>query len=230
MKKLRWHHWTSIGLHLLLIISMVEIQLTPRDTTAMDVYEVDIVTDVPSKPMPDSGRSAPKFVNRTQAPRALDSIQKEKALPDTAPELLPSKIEPPKFEEPEPDLPPQPRHEAPPVTGPGRQGRPTLDETAQQMALWKSQVRSLVERVWKTPPEIAYMDMSLKTTYMLRISRSGELLDRRLLISSGNTPFDRSIQMALSSLKRLPQPPLALVGGRDSVEVTMSFNPPKGAQ
>jgi hypothetical protein len=229
IKKLRWHHWTSLGLHLLLIVSMVEIQLSPKDTTAMEVYEVDIVTDVPSRPMPDAGRAIPKYVGKAVSPKTLDSIQKEKALPDAAPELMPSKIEPPRREEPEVETPPQAKAEAPPVTGPGRQGRAT-DEAAHQMALWTSQVRFLVERVWKSPPEIAYMDKSLKTTYLLRIARSGELMDRRLLISSGNTPFDRSIQMALNSLKKLPQPPLTLVGGRDSAEVTISFNPPKGAQ
>jgi TonB family protein len=90
-------------------------------------------------------------------------------------------------------------------------------------------VMFLVQRVWKAPPEIALIDRTLKTTYLLRISRTGELLDKKLLISSGNSPYDRSVHLALSSLKRLPQPPLFMVAGQDSVEVTMSFTPPKGA-
>ena len=74
------------------------------------------------------------------------------------------------------------------------------------------------------------MDMSLKTTYLLRVSRSGELLDKKLLVSSGNNPFDRSVLLALSSVSAFPVPPLALIAGRDAVEITMSFTPPKGAQ
>ena len=98
------------------------------------------------------------------------------------------------------------------------------------MNIWKSQVRALVDGFWKTPPEISIMDMSLKTTYLLKISRSGELLDKRLLVSSGNSPFDRSVLLALSGVTRLPAPPLVLIAGRDTVEITMSFTPPQGAQ
>jgi outer membrane biosynthesis protein TonB len=236
IKKLHWYNWTSIGMHLLLLLAMVDIQFAPKEMPSFDTYEVDIVTDVPSttRPVPNAGRAIPSSARKLEAPK-LDAIQKEKALPDSKPELLPSKIEPPKQEEQAYEPPAQAKAEtpsrvnAPPVTGPGRQGKVT-DESAYLVGLWKGQVKALVDRVWRTPPEIASMDMSLKTTYILRISRGGDLLDRKLLISSGNTPFDRSIQLALNGLKRLPQPPAVLVGGQDSVEVTMSFTPPKGAQ
>jgi outer membrane biosynthesis protein TonB len=232
IKKLQWYNWTSIGMHLLLLLALVDIQFAPKELPYSDVYEVDIVTDTPSaQPVHRASKAIPL---KGETPKALDAIQKEKALPDAKPELLPSKIEPPRQEEQEPEPAPQSKADAPrgngqPVAGPGRQGKPT-DENAYLVGLWKSQVRSLVDRVWRTPPEIAFVDMSLKTTYILRISRSGDLLDKKLLISSGNNPFDRSIQMALNGLKRLPQPPLVLLGGQDSVEVTMSFTPPKGAQ
>ncbi|HHO76543.1 MAG TPA: TonB C-terminal domain-containing protein [Deltaproteobacteria bacterium] len=98
------------------------------------------------------------------------------------------------------------------------------------VGVWKSKVMVLVESLWKTPPEISIMDMSLKTTYLLKISRTGELLDKSLLISSGNSPFDRSVFLALHSVTTFPAPPLVLIAGRDAVEVTMSFTPPKGAQ
>ena len=80
------------------------------------------------------------------------------------------------------------------------------------------------------PPEISVMDTSLKTTHLLKISRSGELLDKKLLISSGNSPFDRSVHLALNSVTTLPPPPLVLIAGQSSVEVTMSFTPPKGVR
>jgi TonB family protein len=234
IRKLGWYNWTSIGMHLLLLVAMVDIQFAAKELPNLDTYEVDIVTDVPSAVRsPGGAKAIPKRAAKTEAPRTLAEIQKEKALPDAKPELMPSKIEPARQEEPEPETPPQPRAETPqraaqPVAGPGTPGR--ASESAYLVGVWKSQVKGLVDRVWRTPPEIAYVDMSLKTTYILRIARSGDLLDRKLLISSGNTPFDRSIQMALSSLRRLPPPPQVLLGVQDSVEVTMSFTPPKGAQ
>lgn len=237
IRKLHWYNWTSIGMHLLLLVAMVDIQFAAKENPFMDVYEVDIVTDLPStaRPAPGAAKAVPLDMKKAEAPKALDAIEKEKALPDERPELMPSKIEPPKQEEQVYEPPAQaktdtpPRQAAPPVAGPGRQGR-VADENAYLVGLWKSQVKALVDRVWKTPPEIAYVDMSLKTTYILRISRGGDLMDRRLLISSGNSPFDRSIQMALGSIRRLPQPPLVLLGNQGSVEVTMSFTPPKGAR
>ena len=84
--------------------------------------------------------------------------------------------------------------------------------------------------MWKTPPEISVMDASLTKTYLLKVSRTGELLDKKLLVSSGNGPFDRSVHLALSNVTSLPQPPIVLIAGRDSVEVTMSFTPPKGVR
>lgn len=236
-RKLHWYNWTSIGMHLLLLAAMVEIQFAAKESPFKDVYEVDIVTDLPSsaRPAPSPAKAIPLNMKQTDAPKALDAIEKEKALPDERPELMPSKIEPPRQEEQLYEPPAQaktetpPRAAAPPVAGPGRQGRVT-DENAYLVGLWKSQVKALVDRVWKTPPEIASLDMSLKTTCILRVSRGGDLMDRKLLISSGNSPFDRSVQMALNSIRRLPQPPSVLLGSQGSVEVTLSFTPPKGAQ
>lgn len=82
--------------------------------------------------------------------------------------------------------------------------------------------------LWRTPPEIEQMDASLQTTYLLRVGRAGELLQKKLLVSSGNVPFDRSVLVALGRIGRFPQPPLVLIAGEDWVEVTMSFTPPKG--
>jgi hypothetical protein len=95
--------------------------------------------------------------------------------------------------------------------------------------MWKARVRSMVENLWKTPPEIEGMDSSLQTTYLLRVSRTGELLQKKLMVSSGNVPFDRSILISLGRVSRLPQPPLVLIAGENWFEFTMSFTPPKGA-
>ncbi|MDI9526255.1 MAG: PEGA domain-containing protein [Pseudomonadota bacterium] len=104
--------------------------------------------------------------------------------------------------------------------------RRSRTEPVNTVAMWKTRVRSAVYSIWETPPEISAMDSSLKTTYLLRISRTGDLQDKRLLISSGNGPFDRSLHLALSSVTKLPEPPLVLIAGGDSAEVTMTFTLP----
>jgi hypothetical protein len=101
--------------------------------------------------------------------------------------------------------------------------------SSSEIAMWKARVRSMVENLWKTPPEIEGMDSSLQTTYLLRVSRTGELLQKKLMVSSGNVPFDRSILISLGRVSRLPQPPLVLIAGENWFEFTMSFTPPKGA-
>jgi periplasmic protein TonB len=237
MRKLRWYIGTSLFFHLLLILAMVDIDFSPQDKPVYDVYEVDIVAQAPSSVRAPAAResASTKYMNsKEDAPKSISEINKEKALPDITPEVSPSKIEPQPGSREEQDPLPDTKSEAPsrstahsPDAGQGRSGNP--DQSSYLLALWKSQVMYLVQRVWKAPPEIALVDKALKTTYLLRISRGGELLDKRLLISSGNSPYDRSVHLALSSLKRLPQPPLFMVAGQDSVEVTMSFTPPKGA-
>jgi protein TonB len=234
IKRLHWYNWTSIGMHLLLLLAMVEIQLTPKEMPVIESYEVDIVTDVPNavKPAPGAKSAIAVKMKNTQAPKALDAIQKEKALPDTTkPELMPSKIEPPKHEEQEYEPPVQTRTEtparamAPPVAGPGRVGK-APNEAAQ----WIGQVQALMGRVWNAPQGISFDDNSLKTTITLTVSKNGDLLSSSILMSSNNKPYDRTVLLSLSRLKRLPLPPAVLVGGKEKFDVTISFTPPKGTK
>ena len=239
MRNLRWYIGISLVFHLIFIMGMVDIDFSPEDKQAYDVYEVDIVAQAPSSVRAPAARetASTKYINnKKDTPKSISEINKEKALPDITPEISPSKIEPQSASRDEQDSFPDTKNDTPPRsqvhtpeagTGQGRAGTP--DQSAYLLALWKSQVMHQVQRVWKAPPEIALIDKTLKTTYLLRISRGGDLLDKRLLISSGNSPYDRSVHLALSSLRRLPQHPLFMVAGQDSVEVTMSFTPPKGA-
>lgn len=239
MRSLRWYIGISLFFHLVFVVAMVDIDFSPKDRPVYDVYEVDIVAEAPSSvrtSAPKATANAKNINMKTDTPKTISEINREKTLPNITPELSPSKIEPQPASREEHDDFPDAKDDASshshgqahsPDTGQGKTGG--MDQSSYLLALWKSQVMSLVQRVWKAPPEIALIDKSLKTTYLLRISRSGDLMDKRLLISSGNSPYDRSVHLALSSLKRLPQPPLFMVAGQDSVEVTMSFTPPKGA-
>ena len=242
MKQLSWYIGISLVLHAALMVALVDIEFSRTEIPTYDVYEVSIVSSVPSVRQPSaSGKTSPgskKYVYRKGSdPSSISSIKKDSALKNRAPELKPADIEPikPPDDEPSPDSPSSAaddlsqrlrEYESTETSGPS--GPSGL--SSNPMNIWKAQVRSLVDGLWKTPPEISILDMSLKTTYLLRISRSGVLLDKRLLVSSGNSPFDRSVLLALSSVTKLPVPPLVLIAGRDSVEITMSFTPPKGAQ
>lgn len=229
--------------HLVFILAVVDIDFSQKDITSYDVYEVSIVSSVPSVKQPGTSvkiSGGKKYVYRKGSDQsALSGIKKEKALKDHAPELSPDDIEPVKREDdellPETDsvredsFSSEMKKYESALTG-DLQSNSLTQLSTNPVNLWKARVRSLVNNRWKTPPEISIMDMSLKTTYLLRISRNGELLDKRLLVSSGNSPFDRSVFLALNSIQRLPNPPLVLIAGRSDVEVTMSFTPPEGAE
>ena len=241
MKHLRNFIGISCFCHAILILALVDIDFSSREIPTYDVYEVSIVSSAPSASTRAASKKAPavkKYVYHKGSDKAaISSIKRDKSTGHSTPDLKPADIEPVERtqDEPLPDIEPQrvddldqgrEKYGSAGTFGP--KGPTSL--SSNPVNIWKSRVRSLVNGFWKTPPEISIMDMSLKTTYLLRISRAGDLLDKRLLVSSGNIPFDRSVLLALSSVTRLPAPPLVLIAGRDAVEITMSFTPPQGAE
>jgi TonB family protein len=243
MKRLSLFVGISFICHLVLILTVVDIDFSQKDITTYDVYEVSIVSSVPAVKQPRSSvkiSGGKKYVYKKGSDQsALSGIKKESALKDHTPELSPADIKPVKREdeEPLPDIDSDSKdnlstemkkYESATTGDLDRNSLARL--STNPVNIWKTQVRSLVNSRWRTPPEISSMDMSLKTTYLLRISRGGELLDKRLLVSSGNSPFDRSVLLALSNIQKLPNPPLVMIAGRNDVEITMSFTPPEGAE
>ncbi|MDT8272100.1 MAG: TonB family protein [Desulfomonilia bacterium] len=225
----------SLILHLVIFFSLVDMRMTSTVVDFSEVYEVSIVTEVPSEtksapaqPPPAPGGKRYFYQRGAQAP-SISEIKRDRGLKDHAPELSPADIKPGPKEPQETESPPEgvTRDRAASSTAAQQVPHAGTPGAADAVTLWKAQVKSLVDRVWKTPPEISIMDMSLQTTYLLRVSRNGDLLQKRLLISSGNSPFDRSVLLALNSITELPPPPRILVAGQDSVEITMSFTPPK---
>ncbi len=237
MKLLNRYTGISFIMHVVLVSWLMGIGFSARDRQVIDVYEVSIVASAPSRTKEPMKASSTRYVHKKGRAelKSLGEIRKEKALPEVKHKLTPSKIEPPEEQtrEPEPEHRPEmpdaaSQAQAPHGTVQAGAGR-VSDEAAYQKAVWISQVMSLVQRIWKAPPEVAFVEKSMKTTYILRISRGGELLDKHLLVSSGNKPYDRSVLIALNSIKRFPQPPSFMMAGKDSEEFTMSFTPPKGA-
>lgn len=232
--------------HAVLVLALVDIDFSRQEIPVYDVYEVSIVSSAPSgvssaRSVSQKAPAVKKYVyHKGSDEAALSSIKKDSAVRTKEPELKPSDIEPVQKSDDEEPMEKTPsyveddlkqrlkEYESAGAGASGRTGASGLSPNA--LNIWKSQVRSLVNSFWKTPPEISIMDMSLKTTYLLKISRAGDLLDKSLLVSSGNIPFDRSVLLALSSVTKLPAPPLLVIAGKDTVEITMSFTPPQGAE
>ena len=66
-----------------------------------------------------------------------------------------------------------------------------------EINLWKSRVQGIVKAHLQTPVENKSSDSSLQTTFLLMISRTGQLLQQQLLKSSGNDIFDNLVQASL---------------------------------
>ena len=97
-----------------------------------------------------------------------------------------------------------------------------------EISLWKTRARSMVEISWQSPDKNKSFNTPPQVTYLLTVSRTGEVLEKKLLVSSGNEPFDQSVLIALDKVTRFPPPPLILIAGEDQVSVTISFMPPQG--
>lgn len=238
MVRLRKFVIISLLCHLVLILAMVEVTFSGRKIDPAAVYEVAIVAGVPAgggstgSAQSVSIPQARKFVyTRGAKTPSIGEVRREQSGRGQAPEFSPSDIEPespgesPETQDTESLI----RGQAKGAPG-GGPGQGPAGGVPSEIAIWKGRVRGMVEALWRTPPEIEEMDTSLQTTYLLRVGRAGELLQKKLLVSSGNVPFDRSVLVALSKISRFPQPPLVLIAGSDWVEVTMSFTPPKGAR
>jgi hypothetical protein len=236
MQSLRNFLILSLICHLVLILTLVDVELSGKKLDTSDVYEVSIIPGVPS-----SGEAASKSVSIPESKKfifnkksehvSLGEVKKERALKEGPPKLSPLEMRREIPDEGGQDTSSAADLTRSPVqtgTGTGAAHGPGGGSSS-EIAMWKARVRSMVENLWKTPPEIEGMDSSLQTTYLLRVSRTGELLQKKLMVSSGNVPFDRSILISLGRVSRLPQPPLVLIAGENWFEFTMSFTPPKGA-
>jgi len=236
MQSLRKFVIISFMCHALFMLALLDVHFFGKRTDMAEVYEVSIVAGAPAAASPETGRPAvPEgrkyiFTKKKSERATLGEVKKESALKEGAPKLTPSDIKPEASVESQESQSPPSLLKPQQLGGTGQaQPRGPSGGTPSEIALWKTRVRGLVESLWKTPPEIENMDTGLQTTYLLRVSRTGELLQKKLLVSSGNVPFDRSILIALGRASRFPAPPLILIAGQDWVEVTMSFTPPKGA-
>jgi len=210
----------SLVLHLILFLALVDITISGKALpSAGGVYEVSIVSE---KDIQKTGklRSSPRRVYRAGPKRVtgLKGVGKELALKEKAPDLSPKEIEPPAKKETDTEygeLPGIIRH-------PSGDGGASV--SGNNVAFYEAKIKEIIKGHWRVPPEIAVLKNSLKATYMMRIVRNGDVVDKKLIVSSGNKPFDRSILRALNNVKKLPVPPLILIAGANTLEIVITFS------
>jgi TonB family protein len=90
---------------------------------------------------------------------------------------------------------------------------------------WIMEVKRTTTDLWK-PPNALYKNPSIYARFAIRINRDGKILQRKMVKSSGNKVYDKSVSKALGQIKKFPPPPPTLLGGEDSIVVDLSFRLP----
>jgi len=85
---------------------------------------------------------------------------------------------------------------------------------------WLDNFQMRFHQVWQIPKDVP-KNPHLQATYSIKISSSGEIISKKLIISSGNKSFDQSVELALEKIKLTPPP-----DGRE--EWIFTFVPPYG--
>jgi TonB family protein len=213
MRKFHVFLGISLLLHIGFFAAVIIPDFSSRPNTAPVVYEVDIVPGVPGASV--SGGTYRNFAVPSSVPKINDFGEISRDVPvKDGPSELPS-----------PDLDSEPSRSSG-SEQPGQvdrhgegdsSGGSAYGEVARKEA-WIGIVMARFKNVWQIPEGVPVRP-NLQVTYTIRISASGDIISKKLLVSSGNRPFDRSVEIALSRIK-LPPPP----GGR--YEWTLSFVPP----
>jgi TonB family protein len=211
MKTLKLFLIISFVIHSGLILALVILHTNDTRIDISQVYQVSIVTNIPSGGTIAHSSQNILSLNSRSVSMALDEVPKEQPLPDENEDMNPTV--------------------SPPQTGSSQQTVGQANGTGHipgggdpyEIALWKTRARSMVQTIWKSAPDDTKLKTPLHTTCLLMVSRTGEVLEKKLLVSSGNEDFDNSILLALGKISRFPPPPLVLIAGGESVDVPMSF-------
>ncbi len=89
-----------------------------------------------------------------------------------------------------------------------------ITHTATKNEEWAGNVMLRLKQVWQLPQD-QHINPDLKVTYIIKISKTGEIISKKMIISSGNKAYDSSVETALSKIK-LPPPP----DGKDEYTIT----------
>jgi hypothetical protein len=211
----------SIFFHAVLVLILIYSSYV-KDSP-MQVFEVSIVNSVSPVGMNDTGFSSihqgkNTIVNKLIEDISLGEVEKEKPVQDPETDLPPSEINP--------GSPNREGHSE--FMGEARGSGHIPRGTPYEIKRWRSSVQSLVESSIQNPVE--KKNTCLQTTCLLMVSRTGELLKQQLIKSSGNHLFDNQVQVSLGKVSHLPPPPMVLIAGAESIDVTMTFTYPMDAK
>lgn len=90
--------------------------------------------------------------------------------------------------------------------------------TIKDDSLWVENAMIRFKHVWHLPQGQKFSP-DMKVTYTIKISQSGEIISKKMIVSSGNKAYDRSVETALNNIKLPPAPD-------GKYEWTITFVPP----
>ena len=224
MKSLRVYVILSLFLHVAFFGAII-FTASRKPRLVYDIYDVSIV----AAPAPGSqmqGRSVePRPRVPSRAVKGFEQIAKAQAVKDKTPSFKPIDLEsasgrskaaePPEMEEPEEQ-----------TTSAG--AYPSAGSSAGarvKVNMWVAEVQATFRSVWQAPYGVP-IKKDLKASFTIRVARNGEILSKRLLLGSGNALYDKSVELALNKIRKLPPPP---IGGEAAADYTITFIPPAGS-
>ena len=224
MKSLKVYIILSLLLHVTFFGAII-FSASRKPRPAYDIYEVSIV----AAPAPGYQAQSRSVEPRPQVPsravKSFENIAKAQAVKDKAPSFKPidlesdsgrSKATPPQVEEEREDQ----------ISSAGTYpGTGTSAGQRVRVNMWVAEVQAAFRSIWQAPYGVP-IRKDLKASFTIKVARNGEILSKRLLLGSGNALYDKSVELALNKIRKLPPPP---IGGDAAADYTITFIPPAGS-
>lgn len=222
MKSLRLYIALSLSLHVAFFGAII-FNASRKPRPAYDIYEVSIIA-APGPVMQSQGVK-PKPRTPLTSVKGFQEIGKAQAIKDKAPSFKPIDLEKPSASRSKPSPPPDTEmSEDQNATGAYPATGPSMGERV-KVSMWVAEVQATFRSVWQAPYGVP-IKKDLKASFTIRVARSGEIISKQLLLGSGNALYDKSVELALSKIRKLPPPP---IGGEAAADYTITFIPPAGS-
>jgi hypothetical protein len=222
MKSLKLYVALSLLLHLAFFGAII-FNAARKPRQAYDIYEVSIVA-APAPGATIQGQSVkPSPRVPVSTVKGFEQITKAQAVKDQAPSFKPVDLENTSTSKRATPSPPS-EDDTPENPGSPTGAGPSMGERV-RVSMWVTDVQAIFRSVWQAPYG-APIKKDLKASFTIRVARSGEILSKQLLLGSGNALYDKSVELALGKIKKLPPPP---IGGEVAADYTITFIPPAGS-
>jgi TonB C terminal len=95
-----------------------------------------------------------------------------------------------------------------------------------QDEIWTAEMQGILQDHWH-PSQGIPIKQSLLITFLLSLTREGEILDKKRKDSSGNICFDKTVWIAQARVKRFPASPVSQMSDRPHPEIATTGEPPQ---